>query len=188
MKYLKNVKFLTIMIAVFSLIIIIFPISIRAALMQNASLNNQIKVNSINSKWVDGNNSSAESLTIPEFVAPGEEINLNGGLYIQNLGNDSYARFKVESKLNGIEENVVEIQVSQGWVLGSDGWYYYVSAENTSVLLMHNVVKAIEKIIVVDSLNNSNIGNLIEIGLTSEVADINENKWEEWNPPNEWYN
>ena len=111
MKYLKNVKFLTIMIAVFSLIIIIFPISIRAALMQNASLNNQIKVNSINSKWVDGNNSSAESLTIPEFVAPGEEINLNGGLYIQNLGNDSYARFKVESKLNGIEENVVEIQV-----------------------------------------------------------------------------
>ncbi len=186
MRNLNKIRALSIMIVFFSLCIILLPITISALVYQNVGLTNQITVNSINSKWIDEIGEPAENLVIPTHLAPGEKLNLNGGLRIVNLGNDSYARFKVDFKLNDALANIFEISVGEDWFLGDDGWYYFVN-DSSSVFEMGASSLAITQLKVSSSLNNSNVGNLIEIEILSEVIDVNSEIWHEWLTPDNWH-
>lgn len=186
MRNLNKIKFLSIMVVFFSLCIILLPVTVSALLYQNVSLSNQITVSSINSKWIDGNGSPAENLTIPDYIAPGEKIELNGGLTLVNLGNDSYARFRVDCKLNDALADIFEISVGEDWFIGDDGWYYFVN-DSSSVFEMGASSLAITEIKLSTSLDNSNIGDLIEIEILSEVIDVNSEIWHEWLTPDNWH-
>ena len=184
-KYFKNIAFLVIVILFCLALTIVFPIYINAALMQKGELNNYIKVNSINSKWLDSLGGNASALIIPEYLAPGEELNLNGGLGIKNTGNDAYARFKAVFKLNGSVSNIIDLEAGDDWKQGSDGWYYFVG-RSPSIFNMSESSLAIKKMSISKTLNNSNINNSILVELTSEVVDPESTEWQSWAPPSEW--
>ena len=58
-------------------VLVFCPILVKAAQKQSVKSPIQIKIESINLEWADKNKNKLEYLELPEYVAPGEIINLN---------------------------------------------------------------------------------------------------------------
>ena len=139
---------------------------------------------------IDGNEQKLNELTIPKHVAPGEVLDLNGGLVLKNTGINAYARFKPELKLNGEETNLLELELDENWIQGNDGWYYYSNPTNRATINLAEVVPVIEKITILDTFTNANRGDKISMELIAELIDAESIEWVDlWgeNPPSEWF-
>lgn len=189
MKYLISWQFIIFVVTIF-IVIISIPIFGNAALEQDSTLNNTISIQSLNSKWLDGNEQTLNELTIPKHVSPGEVLDFNGGLMLKNTGIDSYARFKTELKVNGIETNLLELEIDENWIQGNDGWYYFVSATNRAKVLLAETIPVIETITILDSFVNANSKDKISMEFIAEFVDAESIEWVDlWgeNPPTEWF-
>lgn len=189
MKYLISWQFIIFIVTIF-IVIISIPIFGNAALEQDSTLNNTISIQSLNSKWLDGNEQTLNELTIPKHVSPGEVLDFNGGLMLKNTGIDSYARFKTELKVNGIETNLLELEIDENWIQGNDGWYYFISATNRAKVLLAETIPVIETITILDSFVNANSKDKISMEFIAEFVDAESIDWVDlWgeNPPAEWF-
>jgi len=166
------------------------PIFVNASLNQDSNLSNTIIVNSVNSKWLDGKEGEIDKISIPDYVVPGQILDINGGLKLKNTGIVSYARFKTEFKLNDVETLLLDVEIDENWIQGSDGWYYYVNATNRAKVLLGEIVRVIDTIKILDTFTNANSDDVISMEFTAEVLDSGTIDWVTlWgeNPPAEWF-
>jgi len=185
---MKKLSLATIILSFLLGICLLSPIFVFAAEKQNASLNNQIKVEVIDGVWVDKDNNEITKLNVPEYLSSGEEIDLNGGLYIKNVGVDAFARVKVVGKIDGVEINVFDFDFQNDWIKGNDEYYYFCNSDKNAIIKSKESLMVIEKIVLSTSFKNIDKDKNISLVLTLEVIDANSNEWEEgWanNPPNE---
>lgn len=166
------------------------PIFVNASLNQESNLSNTITVNSVNSKWLDGEERKIDEISIPNYVVPGQILDINGGLKLKNTGIVSYARFKTEFKLNDVETLLLDVEIDENWKLGNDGWYYYVNATNRAKIDLGGVVNVIDTIKILDTFTSANSDDVISMVFTAEVLDSGTIDWVTlWgeNPPAEWF-
>lgn len=189
MKYLVSWQAVVIVLIAFIAVLCV-PIIGNASLKQDTILSNTITVNSVNSKWLDGQERKLDEISIPEHVVPGETLDINGGLKLKNTGMDSYARFKTEFKLNDVDTILLELDIDENWKQGSDGWYYYINSTNRAKIALGEVVKVIDTIKILDTFTNANSDDVISMEFSAEVLDSGTIDWVSmWgeNPPAEWF-
>ena len=189
MKYLVSWQAVVIVLIAFIAVLCV-PIIGNASLKQDTILSNTITVNSVNSKWLDGQERKLDEISIPEHVVPGETLDINGGLKLKNTGMDSYARFKTEFKLNDVDTILLELDIDENWKQGSDGWYYYINSTNREKIALGEVVKVIDTIKILDTFTNANSDDVISMEFSAEVLDSGTIDWVSmWgeNPPAEWF-
>ncbi len=188
----KGRLILKIFIIIFALAMlgIFCPIFVWAARNQSITLNNTIKIEAVNGIWTNGNFVEISEIQFPNYVAPGESINLDGGLYLKNEGISSYARFKPILLLNGEETDLISIEIDPNWVLGQDGYYYFCNKDTSAQINMGQYVVVINKIVISDTFKNINSGDEINLSFTAELVEANEEGWKtQWGEqlPDEWY-
>jgi len=90
---------------------IICPLAIQAALNQSAEITSYIKVERIDSLWCDKNQNVITKLDLPEYVSPGEKVQLNDAIYTKNTGVPAYARFKIQTLENNTDSNCFKYSI-----------------------------------------------------------------------------
>lgn len=168
------------------IVFLLFPIFANASLMQDVSFNNSIKVDVIDSVWLDSNLNEITSIQMPEYVSAGEEIDIGDGLRTKNIGVPGFARFSAKTTLNGAEVEMFEFQILNVWVKGLDGFYYYCGDDG--VLDNDEIVLVIEHMRTNKNLTNLNKDDEIRLILSMETVDSSDKEWElQWqNPPQQW--
>lgn len=168
------------------IVFLLFPILANASLMQDSSLTNSIKVDVIDSVWLDSNLNIITSIKMPEFVSAGENINIGDGLRTKNIGVSGFARFSAKTTLNGKEMEMFELQISNVWVKGTDGFYYYCG--NNAILDNDEIVLVVENMKISKNLTNHNKDDEIKLILSLETVDSSDDEWKfQWaNPPQQW--
>ena len=166
------------------------PILVFAARSQNVLLNNTITIKALNGVWTNGAFEEVSSIEFPNYVAPGENINLEGGLYLKSEGASTYARFKPTLLLNGENTQLIFIDVSSDWVLGQDGYYYYCNNDNSAQINNNQFVTVINEIVVSDQFKNINSGDNIKISFIAELVEADAESWKlQWGEslPEQWF-
>ena len=122
MRVKKRYLLVSLLTIVLTLSIVVSAVCVFAALSQQVSLNTTISVEAINAVWTDGNQSEVSQLDFPTYVAPGQSISPEGGLFVKNEGVVAYARFKPTVKLNDVESDLVQLTINTDWIYEeSDG-------------------------------------------------------------------
>ncbi len=165
------------------------PVAVFAAKTQNVEISSTIKIEGINAIWTDGNFTNITEIKFPEYIAPGESLNLNGGLYLKNEGTPAYGRFKPTILVNGVASDLVIVDIDSNWVLGDDGYYYYCNKDSKGQINKNQNALVVNDITFSDTFKNINSGDDISITFIGEFVETAENAWQtEWgsNPPQEW--
>ena len=189
-KRLIIMNIIVILMTLIGAVFIIYPTLVKAAEQQSAELGSYIRVDAINAVWKDGDNNKITKLPLPNYVAPGEDVNIGTGLYLENVGSLGYARFKADIKVDGAESDLISLTISPDWIVGEDGYYYYCNQDRGGKLQINDAVLVISAIRIADTFKNIDSGTLIEISLRAEVIEADKEVWRtEWgeNLPNEWF-
>ena len=172
------------------LIFVICPIFVKAAISQTVQSEVHIIIETINSEWSDKNGNKLSSLPLPEYVSPGQNIDLNGGIFLNNIGVDSYARIKFQSKLNDALNDCFFVTLNENWIKGNDEYYYYCNTDENGVIYKNQRTQVIEELQISTSFKNSDKDSTLSIVLTLEVVDSKSTDYVDgWgsNPPQEWF-
>lgn len=191
MRVRKRYLLVSLLTIVLTLSIVVSAVCVFAALSQQVSLNTTISVEAINAVWTDGNQSEVSQLDFPTYVAPGQSISPEGGLFVKNEGVVAYARFKPTVKLNDVESDLVQLTINTDWIYEeSDGYYYYCGASSNGTIGFNEFALVVEDIIVSDTFTNKNSGDNIKISFLVELLEKEDNSWKtEWgtNLPDQWF-
>lgn len=190
MKRKRRIKIILSLIITICVVAIIHPIAASAALQQSTDVQNLITVETIDSSWAKMNGELLTSLAMPEYVAPGEEVDISEGLYLKNIGVNAYARIKIDSEINNQKAEAFDIVLNANWIKGSDDFYYYCNPQTNGVLYSNEVNLVIEELKIASHFKNTDSGVTLKLILTAEVIDACSNEYEVgWgtNPPDQWF-
>ena len=129
-----------------NIIFVFYPLVVKAALNQSSTLSTTIRVDVIDSIWCDKYENNLTSLSLPEFVAPGEKVLLNDAIYTKNTGVPAFARFKIQEKINNIESNCFDYVINTNWVKGNDDYYYYCNQSEQCIIPPNQLLIVIEEL------------------------------------------
>ena len=186
----KTVLKIFVILFAITMLSIFCPILVLAARNQSLTVNNTIKIEAVNGVWTNGNMDEISQVQFPSFVAPGESIDLSGGLFLKNKGISSYARFKPILLLNGEETNLISLKIDSNWVLGQDGYYYYCNQETSAQIHKDQYSIVINEIIISDIFKNVDSGENINLTFIAELVEADDEGWRvEWGEqlPDEWF-
>lgn len=187
----KKILLISLLSVVLTLSIVITSVCVFAALNQQVTLNTTIKVEAINAVWTDGNHAEISQVDFPTYVAPGENIVTEGGLFVKNEGVPAYARFKPTVQLNGIESDLITVKLNSDWIYqASDGYYYYCGTSFSGKINSNDYALIVEEITISDTFTNKNSGDKISITFLVELIEADANSWkDQWgtNLPDQWF-